>query len=228
MTDTSLETSTHDSPSGLIVPIGVDKSGGGVSLDLPKLGSLLISHPEWMTIDTSIICKILDTVTTMNKPDELKLIICDVCNAGLTSYDGDEHLLTPVITPYDRVIASHMWAVKEINNRMKLLNEYGASNIEEYNKVAGFTAMNYLLIVDVDISEVVKFVPSKIYDLVCNIMEHARETGVVLVATTKHPRDSMSKLFETKISYKGNDEVGVVNYQSTDSDSSEKITLSIS
>jgi DNA segregation ATPase FtsK/SpoIIIE-like protein len=110
---------------------------------------------------------------------------------------------------------------------MELFKEYGVKSIEQYNQVAGFTAMEYILIVDVDISEAMMIAPSAIYDLMSNIMVNARKTGFIMIATTKHPRDLMSKLFKSIISYKGNDEIGIVNYQSEDNEESQKIKLDI-
>ena len=227
MSETLLETMTRDSSSGLIVPIGTDLSGASVSLDLPKIESLLISYPKWMTIDPAIIRKIIDFTLPNNKPQELRLIVVDLCEVGLKSYDGVEHLLTPVIESVDRVIASHQWVNKEIVKRLDLFRESGVKSIDEYNQVAGFMAMEYILVVDVDISEVVMIAPSKIYDIMSTIMPNARKTGFIMVATTKHPRDLMSKLYKTRIAYKGEDELGIVNYQVEGSVETVKIKLDV-
>jgi S-DNA-T family DNA segregation ATPase FtsK/SpoIIIE len=227
MEATLLETMTQDSPKGLIVPIGADSTGTNFSLDLGKTESLLISYPKWMAVDTTIIRKILDSTQTNNKPQECRLIVVDLCEAGLKSYDGSDYLLTPVIEVTERLICAHQWTLKEIDKRMELFKEYGVKSIEQYNQVAGFTAMEYILIVDVDISEAMMIAPSAIYDLMSNIMVNARKTGFIMIATTKHPRDLMSKLFKSIISYKGNDEIGIVNYQSEDNEESQKIKLDI-
>lgn len=227
METTLLETMTQDSPKGLIVPIGTDVSGSIFSLDLGEIDSLLISYPKWMTIDTTIIRKILDTTLTNNKPQECRLIVVDLCEVGLKSYDGSDHLLTPVIDVTERLISAHQWILKEIDKRIDLFKQYGVKSIEQYNQVAGFTAMEYILVIDVDISEAMMFAPSKIYNLMSNIMVNARKTGFIMIATTKHPRDLMSKLYKAKISYKGNDEIGIVNYTSGDSEANEKIKLDI-
>ncbi len=227
MEATLLETMTQDFPKGLIVPIGANSSGAIFNLDLGKNESLLISYPKWMTIDTTIIRKILDNTLVNNKPQECRLIVVDLCEAGLKSYDGSDHLLTPVIEVTERLISAHQWTLKEIDKRMNLFKEYGVKSIEQYNQVAGFVAMEYILVIDVDISEAMMIAPSKIYDLMSNIMVNARKTGIIMIATTKHPRDLMSKLFKSKISYRGNDEIGIVNYQSGDNEECQKIKLDI-
>jgi len=227
MSETLLETMTKESSSELIVPIGTDLNGASVSLDLPKIESLLISYPKWMTIDPAIIRKILDYTISKNKPQELRLIVVDLCEVGLKSYDGVDHLLTPVIDSVERVIASHQWVNKEIVKRLDLFRQYNVKSIDEYNQVAGFIAMEYILVVDVDISEVVMIAPSKIYDIMTTIMPNARKTGFIMVATTKHPRDLMSKLYKTRIAYKGEDELGIVNFQIEGSDETVKIILDI-
>lgn len=227
MSETLLETMTRDSPSGLIVPIGTDLNGASVSLDLPKIESLLISYPKWMTIDPAIIRKIIDYTLLKNKPQELRLIVVDLCEVGLKSYDGVDHLLTPVIDSVERVIASHQWVNKEIVKRLDLFRESGVKSIDEYNQVAGFMAMEYILVVVVDIPEVVMIAPSKIFDIMSTIMPNARKTGFIMVATTKHPRDLMSKHYKTRIAYKGEDELGIVNYQVQGSVETVKIILDV-
>lgn len=227
MADTLLETMTQDSPDGLVVPIGTDVDGHDFSLDLPKIESLLISYPKWMTIDPTIISKILDCTLAKNRPDEMRLIIVDLCEAGLKSYDGIDHLLTPVIDATERLISAHQWIMKEITRRIDMLKQVGAKSIEQYNQMSGFTAMEYILVIDVDISEAMMTAPSKIYDQMFNIMPNARKTGFIMIATTKHPRDLMSKLYKVKIAYKGNDEIGIVNYQSDTNNENQKIRLDI-
>lgn len=225
MADTLLETMATDSPARLVVPIGADLAGHDFSMDLPKIESLLISYPKWMTIDPTIIRKILDYTLSKNKPQEMRLILVDLCEVGLKSYDGTDHLLTPVIDAVARVIASHQWINKEIQKRLKMFADQGVKTIDEYNQLAGFTAMEYILVIDVDISEVVMVVPSYIYDLIDHIMLNARRTGFIMIATTKHPRDKLSKLYRNRITYSGDDEVGIVNYLPYGSQESTKIRL---
>lgn len=224
--DTLLETMATDSPARLVVPIGADLAGHGFSMDLPKIESLLISYPKWMTIDPTIIRKILDSTLAQNKPQEMRLILVDLCEVGLKSYDGTDHLLTPVIDVVERVLASHQWISKEIKRRLDMFAEVGVKTIEEYNLASGFTAMEYILVIDVDISEVVMVAPTYIYDLIDHIMLSARRTGFIMIATTKHPRDKMSKLYRNRIAYSGDDEVGLVNYLPYGSQETSKIRLS--
>ncbi|MFH1244622.1 MAG: FtsK/SpoIIIE domain-containing protein [bacterium] len=225
MADTLLETMTQDSPAGLVVPIGTELDGQDFSLDLARSESLLISYPKWMTIDPTIIRNILDYMLAKNKPEEMRLILVDLCEVGLKSYDGDDHLLTPVIEEVERVISAHQWINKEIQKRLDLFAQSGVKSIEEYNLESGFTAMEYILVVDVDISEMVMAAPSYIYGLMERIMPNARMTGFIMTATTKHPRDLMSKLYRNRITYSGNDEVGIVNYLPYGSSESKKIRL---
>jgi len=224
--DTLLETMTQDSPARLVVPIGTDASGESFCLDLPKIESLLISYPKWMTIDPTIIRKILDSTLVQNKPHEMRLILVDLCEVGLKSYDGIDHLLTPVIDQPERVISAHQWINKEIQKRMGIFAEMGVKTIEEYNLSSGFTALEYILVVDVDISEMVMVAPTWIYDNIEHIMLNARSTGIIMIATTKHPRDKMSKLYRNRITYSGDDEVGIVNYLPYGSQEGTKIRLS--
>lgn len=216
---------TSESPAKLVVPFATDVNGNEISLDLGKSESILISYPLWMTIDPTIIKHILDELIVSNSPDELKLIITDLCITGLKQYGETKHLLTPVIDTFERTLAAHQWSLKEIQKRIKILEEHGVKTIEEYNQVAGFTAMEYVLVVTVDISEIIITAPSVIYNMMINIFENARRVGFIFVATTKHPRDKMSELFKTKIAYKGDDEVGIVNYKACEDNEFQQVKL---
>lgn len=42
-----------------------------------------------------------------NKPEEMRLIVVDICEVGLKSYDGTDHLLTPVIDEVEKYLSAH-------------------------------------------------------------------------------------------------------------------------
>lgn len=103
--------------------------------------------------------------------------------------------------------------------------QVGVKTIDEYNLSSGFTAMEYILVVDVDLSEVMKVAPTWIYDNMNLVMLNARRTGFIMIATTKRPLVLISKLYRNRITYSANDEVGCVNFLAYGSQESKKIRL---
>lgn len=227
MTESLLETMAKDTPSNLIIPIGTDEMGAQVELDMGKCGNCMIDFPKWMTPNHDLVNIILYGLLSKNVPQDLRFIFIDQSETGLNSFDGINHLLTPVIKDTERVISALQWSHHEIIKRTRMFQEVGVKSIEEYNLMAGYGAMEYICIVIFDLSEIMSTAPSRIVDLIDQINIEGRRTGFVMVVTTQHPRDHVAKNFLTKMTYKGDDEVGTVNYLQSGSDKSEKIRVSI-
>lgn len=227
MTETLLEPSTLVTMPNLVVPIGTDEIGAHINLDMAKCGNCMIDFPKWMTPNHDLVNNISATLLSKNVPQHLRFILVDQSEVGLNIFDGVTHLLTPVIKDTERVISALQWSNKEILKRMTMFEEVGVKSIEEYNQKAGFMCMEYICIVIFDLTAVMYVAPSKLEDLISQINIAGRQAGFVMVATTKHPRDRVAKNFLTKITYKGDDEVGIINYLQSRSDASEKIRLNV-
>ncbi len=227
MSQTLLETMAQDTPSNLIVTIGTDEMGADVNLDMGKCGNCMIDFPKWMTPNHDLVNTILIKLLSKNVPQDLRMILIDQSDEGLNAFEGINHILTPVIKDTERVISALQWSCKEVIRRTRMFEEVGVKSIEEYNLMTGFNAMEYICIAIFDLSDIMSTAPSALEDLISRVNISARHTGFVIVATTNHPRDYVAKNFLTKITYKGDDEVGIVNYLQSGSDKSEKIRLSL-
>jgi len=172
--------------SKLAIGLGLGVSGHPVVADIKKMPHILIAGA---TGSGKSVCvnTIITTLLFRNSPAELKLILVDPKRVELTGYNGIPHLMTPVITDSDRVISSLQWAVKEMDKRYKMFVEVGVRNIEEYNELSGFTAMNYLLIVIDELADIMLTAPSKVEDLIVRLAQMARATGIHLVIATQRP-----------------------------------------
>jgi len=172
--------------SKLAVGLGLGVSGAPVIADIKKMPHILIAGA---TGSGKSVCvnTIITTLLYRNSPAELKLILVDPKRVELTGYNGIPHLLTPVITESERVIAALQWAVKEMDKRYKMFVEVGARNIEEYNELSGFTAMEYIVIVIDELADIMLTAPSKVEDLIVRLAQMARATGLHLVIATQRP-----------------------------------------
>ncbi len=172
--------------SRLAVGLGLGVSGLPVVADIKKMPHVLVAGS---TGSGKSVCinTIITTLLFRNSPQELRFIMVDPKRVELTGYNGIPHLLTPVITETDRVIAALQWATKEMDKRYKMFAEVGARNIEDYNEQSGFTAMEYIVIVIDELADIMLTAPSKVEDLIVRLAQMARATGIHLVIATQRP-----------------------------------------
>lgn len=172
--------------SRLAVGLGLGVSGAAVVADIKKMPHILVAGS---TGSGKSVCinTIITTLLFRNSPTELRFIMVDPKRVELTGYNGIPHLLTPVITETDRVIAALNWATKEMDKRYKMFAEVGARNIEDYNEQSGFTAMEYIVIVIDELADIMLTAPAKVEDLIVRLAQMARATGIHLVIATQRP-----------------------------------------
>lgn len=172
--------------SRLAVGLGLGVSGAPAMADIKKMPHVLVAGS---TGSGKSVCinTIITTLLFRNSPQELRFIMVDPKRVELTGYNGIPHLLTPVITDTERVIAALQWATKEMDRRYKMFAEVGARNIEDYNEQSGFTAMEYIVIVIDELADIMLTAPSKVEDLIVRLAQMARATGIHLVIATQRP-----------------------------------------
>lgn len=172
--------------SRLSVGLGLGVSGAPAIVDIKKMPHALVAGS---TGSGKSICinNIICTLLFRNSPSELKFIMVDPKRVELTGYNGIPHLLTPVITEAERVVAALQWATKEMDKRYKMFAEVGARNIEEYNELSGFTAMHYIVIVIDELADIMLFAPSKVEDLITRLAQMSRAVGIHLILATQRP-----------------------------------------
>ncbi|MEI6690220.1 MAG: DNA translocase FtsK [bacterium] len=172
--------------SKLVVGLGLGVSGGCAVADIKKMPHVLVAGS---TGSGKSVCinTIISTLLFRNSPAELKLILIDPKRVELTGYNGIPHLLTPVITDAERVVSALQWATKEMDKRYKMCAEVGVRNIEEYNEAAGFSSMEYIVIVIDELADIMLFAPSKVEDLITRLAQMSRAIGIHLVLATQRP-----------------------------------------
>lgn len=172
--------------SRLAVGLGLGVSGNPAIADIKRMPHVLVAGS---TGSGKSVCinTIITTLLFRNSPKELRFIMVDPKRVELTGYNGIPHLLTPVITDAERVISALKWATKEMDKRYKMFAEVGARNIEEYNELSGFTAMEYIVIVIDELADIMLTAPSQVEDLIVRLAQMARATGIHLVIATQRP-----------------------------------------
>lgn len=171
------------------VALGKDVNGEPVVFDLTKCPHLLVAgNPETgkTTFLDSLICSILRT----RSPEEVLLVIVDIKGVEFPVYNGDSHLLLPVITDMADAFGYLDDLVIEIDRRITLFNETGARKIEEYNRLiskrqdSSQKKLPYIVVIVDEFSYLMMEDGKRFEALIKRITAVARFCGIHLVIST--------------------------------------------
>jgi S-DNA-T family DNA segregation ATPase FtsK/SpoIIIE len=128
-----IETPEYNDPS-LLLPLilGKDLAGKPYVADLAKMPHLLVAGTTGSGKSVAINTMIMSLLYKYT-PEECKLIMIDPKMLELSAYDGIPHLLTPVVTEPGKAVVALKWAVKEMENRYRLMSTLSVRNIAGYN-----------------------------------------------------------------------------------------------
>lgn len=188
------------SPSKLTLALGKNIVGKNYVTDLIKMPHLLMAGTTGSGKSVSInsmICSILYNAT----PDEVKFIMIDPKRLELGIYEDIPHLLTPVVTDPHLAAAALMWAVHEMNERLKKLSKLSVRDIGQYNTIVkqnmGKTAaknqpedlrpLPYLVVVVDELSDLMIVSSSKVEEAITRLSQMARAVGIHLIVATQRP-----------------------------------------
>ncbi len=175
---------THKSK--LAVSLGLDVSGKAIVADLARMPHVLVAG---QTGSGKSVCinAFLSTLLFRTSPSELKLILVDPKRVEMTNYNGIPHLLSPVITEPNKVVAALKWLMGEMDRRYKLFSEAGARNIDAYNEMSGFQAMPYIVLFIDELADIILLSPVEVEDTITRIAQMSRATGIHMVLATQRP-----------------------------------------
>lgn len=171
--------------SNLAFALGRDVAGKAVVADLAKMPHLLIAGATG-TGKSVAINSIIISYLYRNSPEELRLIVIDPKRVELILYNGIPHLLTPVVTDYDKAVNALKWAVNEMDRRYNLLARTNKRNIIEYNNSLP-EKLPYIVIIVDELADLMAVAQADIEAAVVRLAQMARAVGVHLVLATQRP-----------------------------------------
>ncbi len=121
------------SASQLPLVLGKDISGGPVVADLGRMPHLLVAGTTGSGKSVAINSMILSLLYRLS-PEECRMIMIDPKMLELSVYDEIPHLLHPVVVDPNKAVMALKWAVKEMNDRYRLMSTLNVRNIAGYNK----------------------------------------------------------------------------------------------
>lgn len=188
-------------PSPLTFALGRDISGKIQLGDLTKMLHLLIAGSTGMGKSVCINSMIMSLVYK-SKPEDVQLILIDPKIVEFNCYNGLPHLYVPVVTDAHKAAGALGGAVGEMLRRYKLFSEFGARNIEDYNKIIdkdypstrvmedGETRPEKkprIVIVIDELADLMMTSPHEVEDSICRLAQMGRAAGIHLVVATQRP-----------------------------------------
>ncbi|MBT7553186.1 DNA translocase FtsK, partial [bacterium] len=172
--------------TNLQISLGRDVAGTPLMANLAKMPHLLIAGA---TGSGKSVCinNVIISLIYQNSPDELKFIMVDPKRVELSAYNDVPHLLTPVIHDTDKTINALRWAVKEMDERYKLLQAAGKKNIEGYNKSVIVNKLPYIVIIIDELADLMQIAAKEVEAAIIRLAQMARAIGIHLVLATQRP-----------------------------------------
>lgn len=170
---------------GLPVALGQDTAGDPIVAELTGLPHLLIAGATGSGKSVCINSVITSLLLTC-QPDNVRMLMVDPKRVELTLFNGIPHLVVPVITDTDEVLAALRAAQNEMLRRYKLMEDVGARNIETYNKKANEPIPFLVIIVD----ELADLMMAAVYEVeqgLVRLAQLGRATGIHLILATQRP-----------------------------------------
>ncbi|MBL0317739.1 MAG: DNA translocase FtsK 4TM domain-containing protein [Alphaproteobacteria bacterium] len=133
LTEIFESTAYNTSAVSLPLALGKDISGEAVVADLAKMPHLLVAGTTGSGKSVAVNGMIL-SLLFYHTPDQCKFIMIDPKMLELSIYDGIPHLLAPVVTEPGKAVIALKWAVREMENRYRLMSNLGVRNVHGYNE----------------------------------------------------------------------------------------------
>ena len=191
------------SKSRLTLALGKTQEGEAFTSDLDKMPHLLIAGSTGSGKSVGLNCMIT-SLLYKSTPDEARLILIDPKMLELGIYQDLPHLLIPVVT--DPKLASNAlkWAVREMENRYKLLAGTAVRSIDQYNallrKDTKRTRRNektgveeplkplpYIVVVVDELADLMMVASADVEMSICRLAQMARAVGIHLILATQRP-----------------------------------------
>ncbi|MES2984694.1 MAG: DNA translocase FtsK 4TM domain-containing protein [Pseudomonadota bacterium] len=133
MRDLCEDATYENTEAKLPLVLGKDISGEPIIADLAKMPHVLVAGTTGSGKSVAINTMIMSLIYH-HTPETCKFIMIDPKMLELSVYDNIPHLLAPVVTEPGKAVVALKWAVKEMEQRYRLMSNLGVRNIDNYNK----------------------------------------------------------------------------------------------
>jgi S-DNA-T family DNA segregation ATPase FtsK/SpoIIIE len=188
----------HHSPLAFV--LGKNISGEPVICDLSTMPHLLIAGT---TGSGKSVCvnSIVSSMLCRMPPGKLKLIMIDPKRVELNVYSEIPHLIAPVVNEPRQAAAALMWAVQQMEERLRMFSELRVRNIDSYNAmIAGNRSrgketqgrgdlryMPHIVIVIDELADLMLIARNEVEEYVVRLAQMSRAAGIHLIIATQRP-----------------------------------------
>ncbi len=181
---TSKEFKNSDSP--LTFAVGKDVAGHTRADTLERMPHLLIAGATNSGKSVAIHALMM-SLLYRNSPSLLRMLLVDPKRVELTAYNDIPHLLAPVIVDSHKTLNALKWALREMDQRYKLLEESGSRNLLSYNLSNPEEAKPYIVIVVDELADLMVKHAREVEGPIVRLSQLARAVGIHLVLATQRP-----------------------------------------
>jgi DNA segregation ATPase FtsK/SpoIIIE, S-DNA-T family len=187
------------SKSKLSIALGKDINGRLMTTEMNAMPHLLIAGSTGSGKSVAINAFIM-SLLYKSTPDQVRLILVDPKRVELTNYEGVPHLYTPIISEPKLASNALRNAVREMENRLKLLAQKGVRNIDQYNRLFedGYTPslfadgteekpLPYIVIIVDELADLMMTDGANVEESITRLAQMARAIGIHLVLATQRP-----------------------------------------
>ena len=188
------------STSKLSLALGKTIHGEPYVADLSMMPHLLIAGSTGAGKSVGI-NGMLTSILYRATPDDVRLIMVDPKRLELGMYEDIPHLLTPVVVDPKQAANALRWAVREMEERYKLLAAEGVRNIEQYNRnmqhaiaekreTAGDSELKplpFIVVVIDELADLMMVAGNEVEESIARLAQMARAVGIHLILATQRP-----------------------------------------
>jgi len=203
-----LESDTYTrSASRLTMALGKTIHGEPIVSDLATMPHLLIAGSTGAGKSVSVNA-MLTSVLFRASPEEVRFIMIDPKRLELGMYEDIPHLMTPVVVDPKQATNALRWAVREMEERYKILAKQGVRNIEQYNRnVKAMLAelkdaqkeaaeaevgeplktLPFIIVIIDELADLMMVAGKEVEESIARLAQMARAVGIHLILATQRP-----------------------------------------
>ncbi|MBM3751226.1 MAG: DNA translocase FtsK [Acidimicrobiia bacterium] len=203
-----LESDTYTrSASRLTMALGKTINGEPMVSDLATMPHLLIAGSTGAGKSVSVNA-MLTSVLFRATPEEVRFIMIDPKRLELGMYEDIPHLMTPVVVDPKQAANALRWAVREMEDRYKILAKQGVRNIEQYNRnVKAMLAelkesqkeaaeaevgeplktLPFIVVIIDELADLMMVASKEVEESIARLAQMARAVGIHLILATQRP-----------------------------------------
>lgn len=174
----------------LPLALGQDTIGNNVVVDLVRMPHLLIAGSTGSGKSVALNAMLVSLLCKLT-PDELRLVLIDPKRLEFASYADIAHLLFPIVTHPKKAAPVLKWVVRQMEERYELMAQYGARNIDDYNKIMRADDVSkilpFIVVIIDELADLMMTAGREVEDLIARITQMARAAGIHLIVATQRP-----------------------------------------